>query len=457
MTTAIEVLGIQDLPDGPGPLAEADRGKGLVWDGSRFVAETPAPGAAGPAQVYVTGGRGGQSSGTSTIAGATDFGGTAGAGTDGYAIVWDDGAGEFTLAEFEAAGAAAAAVASHVAEGDPHTQYLLASGSRAGASAGLQTLTSGIVTPIIRPASDSTTAVRVQNAAGSTSVLTVDTTNNLVLFPEKSFGAYPSFGNASSSARGFQFDGAYLRYVTSPTEFEVQFGLNQLLLGTSIIGWTTSAAAPLGAVRRAIAPLLNEQGVMVRSIQTPSARQQAFHVAKSYTDESNMEVGVISWNEVTDVCVIGALGRGTGTQRETRLIGSFVTALQSNSTTNTVENVLHVRKNSTGTPAAGFGGAIRFGMKSSTTDNQDAGRLSWEWITATHASRASRGKLSAYYTSTERIPIQWEADASGTLVGFHGTAPIAKPTITGSRGGNAALASLLTALANYGIIVDSSS
>lgn len=39
-------------------------------------------------------------------------------------------------------------------------------------------------------------------------------------------------------------------------------------------------------------------------------------------------------------------------------------------------------------------------------------------------------------------------------VGFHGTAPIAKPTVTGSRGGNAALASLLTALANYGLIVD---
>jgi hypothetical protein len=40
-------------------------------------------------------------------------------------------------------------------------------------------------------------------------------------------------------------------------------------------------------------------------------------------------------------------------------------------------------------------------------------------------------------------------------VGFHGTAPIAKPTVTGSRGGNAALASLLTALANYGLITNS--
>jgi hypothetical protein len=40
-------------------------------------------------------------------------------------------------------------------------------------------------------------------------------------------------------------------------------------------------------------------------------------------------------------------------------------------------------------------------------------------------------------------------------VGFNSTAPISKPTVSGSRGGNAALASLLTALANYGLITDS--
>ncbi|HEY6225410.1 MAG TPA: hypothetical protein VIW26_16625 [Gemmatimonadales bacterium] len=42
-------------------------------------------------------------------------------------------------------------------------------------------------------------------------------------------------------------------------------------------------------------------------------------------------------------------------------------------------------------------------------------------------------------------------------VGFNNTTPIAKPTVSGSRAGNAALASLLTALANYGLVTDSSS
>lgn len=39
-------------------------------------------------------------------------------------------------------------------------------------------------------------------------------------------------------------------------------------------------------------------------------------------------------------------------------------------------------------------------------------------------------------------------------IGFFGTTPIQKPTATGSKGSNAALASLLTALANLGLIVD---
>jgi hypothetical protein len=44
--------------------------------------------------------------------------------------------------------------------------------------------------------------------------------------------------------------------------------------------------------------------------------------------------------------------------------------------------------------------------------------------------------------------------ASGEI-GFFGVTPTAKPTVSGSRGGNAALASLLTALANLGLITDS--
>lgn len=45
-------------------------------------------------------------------------------------------------------------------------------------------------------------------------------------------------------------------------------------------------------------------------------------------------------------------------------------------------------------------------------------------------------------------------DGSGNRLGFHGAASVGQQTVTGSRGGNAALASLLTKLATLGLIVD---
>lgn len=42
-------------------------------------------------------------------------------------------------------------------------------------------------------------------------------------------------------------------------------------------------------------------------------------------------------------------------------------------------------------------------------------------------------------------------------IGFFGTNKIPKPTVTGSKGANAALTSLLAALASLGLIIDSSS
>jgi hypothetical protein len=48
-------------------------------------------------------------------------------------------------------------------------------------------------------------------------------------------------------------------------------------------------------------------------------------------------------------------------------------------------------------------------------------------------------------------------EVNTTGIGFYGTAPVAKPAPTGSRAGNAALASLLTALASQGLITDSTS
>jgi hypothetical protein len=106
-----------------------------------------------------------------------DFGSVPGAGNDGYALTWDNGTGEFVLA------AVSAGVTDHGAltglTDDDHTGYLLATGARTGASSQGQTFTNGIIGPAWKPASDSTTALQMQQAGG-TAILTVDTTNRRI-------------------------------------------------------------------------------------------------------------------------------------------------------------------------------------------------------------------------------------------------------------------------------------
>ncbi len=125
--------------------------------------------------------------------------------------------------------------------------------------------------------------------------------------------------------------------------------------------------------------------------------------------------------------------------------------------TNSVQDQVIIRHNTSGTPAAGLGSGVRVELETSTTTNTQAGRIRWHWTVVTHASRTARGTLSANDSGGERDCIMWEGSGTAAMVGFYGTAPIAKPAPTGSRGGNAALASLLTALANLGLITDSTS
>jgi hypothetical protein len=90
--------------------------------------------------------------------------------------------------------------------------------------------------------------------------------------------------------------------------------------------------------------------------------------------------------------------------------------------TNSLTTVILLGHNSSGTPAAGFGNEIRFQLKSSTTEDQDAAGIRVGWQTATHASRAASGAIDAYYTTTARECLNWAADSSAARIGFLGAA-----------------------------------
>jgi hypothetical protein len=82
---------------------------------------------------------------------------------------------------------------------------------------------------------------------------------------------------------------------------------------------------------------------------------------------------------------------------------------------------------------------------------------SWALIARVDITGATDGQTITWNAGAAKFVPAAAFRATATGVGFFGTSAQSKPTITGSRGGNAALASLLTALADLGLIVNSTS
>ncbi len=78
---------------------------------------------------------------------------------------------------------------------------------------------------------------------------------------------------------------------------------------------------------------------------------------------------------------------------------------------------------------------------------------SYSLVIEAHASYSDAGNTGLIYGEFDNRVLKFNA----TSMGFFGITPAAKPTVSGSRGSNAALASLLTGLAALGLVTDSSS
>jgi len=87
--------------------------------------------------------------------------------------------------------------------------------------------------------------------------------------------------------------------------------------------------------------------------------------------------------------------------------------------TTTIVDGLTLGHQSSGTPAAGFGTGLMLNVNSDTTADQNAFRLTAEWVVATHASRTARFKLNVYDTATREV-LRGEASGSAPMIGFLG-------------------------------------
>jgi hypothetical protein len=318
------------------------------------------------------------------IQSANDFINNSGVGTNLFPITYDHASGKFTLTQLSHSNLANL-------NSDDHTQYLLADGSRTGASSSLQAFTSGVITGIVRPATDSTTAFRIQDAAGSTSVLTVDTTNGRI-----GVNGAPGANRLSVKSAG-GIDALLVR----DSDGKVFWGSTS---GFALGGGTY----PLGILHDGISAAITNSIGDMQIRNTSAAGRLLFRTIN------------------TNRLLIDALSNG-------------VSAI----TTNVI-----VTHTDSGTPATGFGTGINFLLKSSTTADQSAGRLIFKWDVADHATRSATGQLSAYYTTTEHTPVTWGANSGGALLSFYDVAtPIARQTLPLGASSD----DIVNALANLGL------
>lgn len=282
----------------------------------------------------------------------------------------------------------------------------LTNGTTTMATSQAQTFTSGVATPTLKPTAASASSITLATGATTTPVFDVigGSASSLAM----------RFTDVTTDATTKQARFVSRHYTNSEEDVLMFYGnnfssQNQVNLGggsslfNAVTDWRIYAAATTTTTTGTTVARITVTGIAAGHTNTPSAWLDA---AASASAQASMRIRAGSrptTPNTGDIWDDGAL-----------------VAYQVNSTTNAVVNSLKLERGSSGTPAAGFGLGIVAQLESSTTDTQDAGRLTWAWSTATHASRAAVGILSAYYTSTEREAIRWVADSSTVKVGIAG-------------------------------------
>lgn len=252
---------------------------------------------------------------------------------------------------------------------------LLATGATVGASSQAQAFTSGVKTGIIFPAVDSTTAIQFRKADGATAVAVLDTTNGRLLIGSGTPSVYPLEITHSTYAQLLCSGGT-----------AGDFMLRHTGAGVDAKNWMLRCKDGYGEI-------------------------------SSQKDAGTYQVqGILKWANLT-----GYIGLCMGAGAP----GCRLDINHPSAVTNTVENILTIRHASSGTPAAGFGAGLIFGLESSTTENQSAARIQAIWSEATHATRKAALILTAYDTA-EREGLRIGANGSAPTIGLLGATPSAR-------------------------------
>ena len=131
--------------------------------------------------------------------------------------------------------------------------------------------------------------------------------------------------------------------------------------------------------------------------------------------------------------------------------GTVVTGVVDTVLTTTVQDGIRLNHQSFSTPGVGFGVGVYATLESSSTIERGAGRLSWQWETATDATRKSSVELTTFSGATEKAGMNM---TNNDPVFFANGLEVAQGRSTGNlskfTGRNAAISSISLAATDWG-------
>lgn len=305
-------------------------------------------------------------SGISEIQDADDVNVSLGAGVDEYALCYDHDTAKFVLRQIVGA-------------------YIACSGSVAG-----QNMTGGLTMTTLDDVSSHGLIIHHGKAAGSV------TWQNLITL-------YDYADNVQFQIKTRSFDGGTMMLVPS-----INTSPPLDLRGVGILSSTGAAQ------------VIQTKSILLESYYSAdlsSAVSGTIYGGKDASDSLKLES---TFNATKGYVLINAVGGNCGIGNSAP--GTPLDINLPSAVTNAVSNVLTVRHASSGTPAAGFGVALIFGLESTTTENQSAGRVYAVWAEATHATRKAQVVFTAYDTA-EREGIRIGANGSAATLGLLGATP----------------------------------
>lgn len=348
-----------------------------------------------------------------------------------------------------------------------------------------------LVTSAIRPAGDSTAAVQLQNAAG-TSLVNLDTTNSRVgvrtLTPSAQIHNYVGASGKGLPQGGVDFvqESAGTTYFSFHTPNNYQAGIlfcdpdatfsgkieydhvwNRLTLSTAGVAALNIFSNQYVGIGTASPEYLldlysasNVSQVRLHNLGDTGDEVIAFQMGTRYAElryyGSNAQLRL--WNNNLADMVFGTNNQEAMRIAYTGLVGVGTTdpqaklgVVRTSATTNAVASVLALGANVTGAGvgAAGLGAGILFQAESTTTIDTTQAAIEASWIVPTHASRTSRLVFKSYDTAA-REGIRIDSDGSAALLGFYGHTAVAQQLL--ATGAGATVDNIITALQALGLV-----